>query len=347
MKDQSSPESPGNEGPVIDVELSQPEMTTTGPEAMGATDNTPMKKRRSTKTRKERPVKGAEVAVVQSGPLSIPKKGTTLLDIGVRPEEVIDIGVEIANSLKKIIERPGNLLYTEHKGKKHVHVEGWTTMGAMLGIFPREIESREIKQGCWETKVEIVKVSDGKVIGAASHICSRAERNWKNRDEYAIKSMSATRATGKAFRIAFSWVMVLAGYSPTPEEEMRFNEETGEKDPFDGKPAREVKEEVKKKPVVEKPDPDTIYTASNKHKIQLAAMFTDVGLFDRGGLSLISDWLVKHELSFKHCGDLIYLLKRYRITKSDLPVVANNLIELDIPQVEEMLIQYSAGGSDA
>ncbi|MBK8185727.1 MAG: hypothetical protein IPK63_23660 [Candidatus Competibacteraceae bacterium] len=32
--------------------------------------------------------------------------------------------------------------------------------------------------------------------------------------------MAQTRATGKACRLAFSWIMSLAGYEPTPAEEM-------------------------------------------------------------------------------------------------------------------------------
>ena len=32
--------------------------------------------------------------------------------------------------------------------------------------------------------------------------------------------MAQTRATGKACRLAFSWIMALAGYEPTPAEEM-------------------------------------------------------------------------------------------------------------------------------
>ena len=32
--------------------------------------------------------------------------------------------------------------------------------------------------------------------------------------------MAITRATGKAFRLSFSWIMKLAGFQPTPAEEM-------------------------------------------------------------------------------------------------------------------------------
>lgn len=37
---------------------------------------------------------------------------------------------------------------------------------------------------------------------------------------YQLESMSQTRAQAKALRSRFSWVVVLAGYSPTPAEEM-------------------------------------------------------------------------------------------------------------------------------
>ena len=46
------------------------------------------------------------------------------------------------------------------------------------------------------------------------------ETKWAKGPDYARRSMAATRATSKACRLAFSWVMVLAGFQPTPAEEM-------------------------------------------------------------------------------------------------------------------------------
>jgi hypothetical protein len=46
------------------------------------------------------------------------------------------------------------------------------------------------------------------------------ENLWAKRPTYARRSMAITRATGKAFRLGFSWVITLAGYNPTPAEEM-------------------------------------------------------------------------------------------------------------------------------
>jgi hypothetical protein len=58
------------------------------------------------------------------------------------------------------------------------------------------------------------------VISAAESICTRSERTWKERDEYAIKSMAQTRACAKALRNVLAWVAVLAGFEGTPAEEI-------------------------------------------------------------------------------------------------------------------------------
>jgi hypothetical protein len=133
------------------------------------------------------------------------------------PQDVIAKAKPVASALAGIINE--RKLFTVIGGKKYVQVDGWSTLGAMLGVLPREVRSVKLENG-YEAYVELVRMTDGMVIGGASAICTREERNWHNRDEYALKSMSATRATGKAFRLAFSWIMNLAGYESTPAEEM-------------------------------------------------------------------------------------------------------------------------------
>lgn len=46
------------------------------------------------------------------------------------------------------------------------------------------------------------------------------EGDWGNRNTNQRISMAGTRATSKALRLLLSWVVVLAGYEPTPAEEM-------------------------------------------------------------------------------------------------------------------------------
>lgn len=136
----------------------------------------------------------------------------------------MDTASKIATPLAKMIS--DQKLYTPIQGKNFVQVEGWTTMGAMMGVFPHVDECKKVPAEEGEIKYEATVsliTAEGKTITRASSICSNTERNKRNNEEYAIMSMAQTRATGKAFRLAFSWVMKLAGYEATPAEEMDFN----------------------------------------------------------------------------------------------------------------------------
>ena len=139
----------------------------------------------------------------------------------------------ISTELRNIIEKQE--LYAVIQGKKFITVEGWNTLGAMLGVFPEVVRTKDLSgvrtkenPNGTETKfneikywaeVQIKKAS-GEVISSAQAICSSKEKGRTNVDEYVILSMAQTRATGKAFRLAFSWLVKMAGYEPTPSEEV-------------------------------------------------------------------------------------------------------------------------------
>jgi len=149
----------------------------------------------------------------------VPTNGVQLGALTYRkPDELVKEAAEIATVLGKIID--DKTLFVTIKGRKHVMVEGWTTLGAMLGIVPIEESSVELPDGSFEGKVKLIRVRDGVQLGGASSLCGMDEETWSVRDRYARKSMATTRATGKAFRLGYSWIMVLAGYEPTPFEEM-------------------------------------------------------------------------------------------------------------------------------
>jgi hypothetical protein len=139
------------------------------------------------------------------------------------PKELIERATSIATALKKVVD--DKHLYIDIRNKRHTYVEGWTCMLAMIGVTPREEGSQRFPDGSWEGTVGLY-ASDGHKVGGASALCGVDETDakggltWASRPEYARKSMALTRATGKAARLSFSWIMVLAGYSPTPAEEM-------------------------------------------------------------------------------------------------------------------------------
>jgi hypothetical protein len=137
------------------------------------------------------------------------------------PAEVVSRAAVVATALADLV-RKQNLIVRIGQSD-HVRVEGWTLLGSMLGVFPvvtwtRPVVVEEVQVG-WEARVE-ARTRGGEVVGAAEAECLRTERTWKGRDDYALRSMAQTRAVSKALRLPLGFVMQLAGFNPTPAEEM-------------------------------------------------------------------------------------------------------------------------------
>ncbi len=133
------------------------------------------------------------------------------------PNEIVQRATDTANALAKVVR--DKKLTVRIQNSDHVRVEGWTLLGTMLGVFPVCVWTRKLEDG-WEARVE-ARTLAGLVVGAAEAMCTRAERRtWAARDDYALRSMAQTRATSKALRQPLGFVMTLAGFDPTPAEEM-------------------------------------------------------------------------------------------------------------------------------
>ena len=146
------------------------------------------------------------------------------------PVEIVRRATETADALARVIR--DKQLFKRIGEKNHVLVEGWTLLGSMLGVFPVTVWSRrtEHDEG-WEARVE-ARTLVGAVVGAAEAECLRSEKIWGHspinrygkplepRDDYALRSMAQTRATSKALRQPLGFVVTLAGFDPTPAEEM-------------------------------------------------------------------------------------------------------------------------------
>jgi hypothetical protein len=132
------------------------------------------------------------------------------------PEDVVAQASRTATALADVILKQG--LTTTINGRKHVHVEGWTLLGTMLGVFPVLVWTRKLDDG-WEARVE-ARTLAGNVVGAAEAECLRTEKTWADRADYALRSMAQTRATSKALRQPLGFVITLAGFDATPAEEM-------------------------------------------------------------------------------------------------------------------------------
>jgi hypothetical protein len=152
------------------------------------------------------------------------------------PKEMVKRAAELASSLAEIIHAQKDhegkpTLYVLIKGKKFVRVEGWTTLGAMLGVVPVEEYCDPLPEGegkGYRAKVKLIRLNDGMQVGGASAICKLTEKGW-DAEDYATHSKAISRATGKAFRLSFAWIMKLAGFEPTPADEI-FEAEGSEED---------------------------------------------------------------------------------------------------------------------
>lgn len=136
------------------------------------------------------------------------------------PLDMLARASSIATALAAMVER--QKLYTVISGKKYPQVEAWMTIGRMDNVVAREAHP-PVRQddGAFEAEVELLRLSDGLVIGRASALCgSRGDRPWDSRPVHQRRSMAVTRATSRAFRQQYAWIMALAGYEPTPADEM-------------------------------------------------------------------------------------------------------------------------------
>src|SRR5438445_101474 len=117
-------------------------------------------------------------------------------------------------------------LYAVVNGKKFPTVEAWTLLGSMLGVFPitewvHELHGDEGNVRGFEARVRAQTLS-GRIVGAGEARCIRGEsKTWHaNAQEFAMASMAQTRAISKALRGPLDFVFKLAGFQPTPAEEM-------------------------------------------------------------------------------------------------------------------------------
>ena len=138
------------------------------------------------------------------------------------PELVVEKATKTADVLMDVVRNKG--LSTMIQGREYLNVEAWTTLGAMLGVTARTewtkplLDPDGVTYG-YEAAVEVIN-ANGQVIARSEAQCTRGERTWANRDDYALRSMAQTRAMGKALRMPLGFIAVLAGYEATPMEEM-------------------------------------------------------------------------------------------------------------------------------
>lgn len=176
-------------------------------------------------------------SVIESTDLVLSKPDALALNRA--PDAVLEEAHKAAEAIAKVIEaKPKKVVLN---GKTYLQFEDWQTLGRFYGVTAIVKSSKYIEFGEGEEKVkgfestaEALLVGTNQVISAAEAMCLDDEENWNMRYTkngvvkvplFQLKSMAQTRACAKALRNVLAWVVVLAGYSPTPAEEMTGSED--------------------------------------------------------------------------------------------------------------------------
>lgn len=128
---------------------------------------------------------------------------------------------KLATDLTKFID--DNRLAVQIAGKRYVQVEGWQFAGSQLNLVAIVDDAEDISRENevrYKSKAEVIHIPTGTLVSRGFALCSNKEEKKKNFDEYAIASMSQTRAIGKAYRNNLAWLIKLAGFEATPVEEI-------------------------------------------------------------------------------------------------------------------------------
>jgi hypothetical protein len=147
------------------------------------------------------------------------------LALGRAPDVVLEEARKAAVALKNVIDnKPKKVMFN---GEVYLEYEDWLTVGRFYGVTAMvksthfvEFGSDDEKVRGFEASAEVLLIATNQVISSAEAMCLNDEQNWAKKPLFQLRSMAQTRACAKAMRNVLAWVVVLAGYKPTPAEEM-------------------------------------------------------------------------------------------------------------------------------
>lgn len=172
-------------------------------------------------TKKEKAELAEETAlVVQQMSPSLPE-----LTINRPPDEVLLEAHKAAAAIKLVIDSKKKKVV--FNGEVYPEFEDWQTVARFYGATVKVRSTKYVEYGeaqGFEATADVLLVNSGQIISAAEAMCMNDEPNWMRKPLFQLRSMAQTRACAKALRNVFASVVVLAGYRPTPAEEMIVDE---------------------------------------------------------------------------------------------------------------------------
>jgi len=143
----------------------------------------------------------------------------------MNPQDVVNNATIQSKLLMDIVSK--TKCYQIISGKRYLQVEAWETIGAFNRVhaITRAITPilRDGETVGYDADVRLVN-SLGLEVGGAIMPCYFTENACKGKEgnakDKACKSAAQTFAESKAYRMNYSYIAILAGYEPTPAEEM-------------------------------------------------------------------------------------------------------------------------------
>jgi hypothetical protein len=143
------------------------------------------------------------------------------LALSREPEVVLGEAQRAAAALKSVLDKKPRKVMLH--GSQYLEYEDWATLGKFYGVTAKVAQTNPVEvdgiKG-YEARAVAFHVPTGQEISGAEAMCLSNEANWIGKPAFQLRSMAQTRACAKALRNVLSWVVVLAGYRPTPAEEM-------------------------------------------------------------------------------------------------------------------------------
>lgn len=144
-----------------------------------------------------------------------------------KPGKILEEAIKAAEALKRVIDsKPRKVILN---GEVFLENEDWLTVARFYGVTSRVRSTKYVQYGDestylvrgFEAVAEAYLVEQDKVISTAESMCLSDEPNWMRKPLFQLRSMAQTRASSRVLRQVFGWVVVLAGYRPTPAEEIQ------------------------------------------------------------------------------------------------------------------------------
>lgn len=159
------------------------------------------------------------------------------------PDVVLNEAQKAAKALADIVSKKKKPVIMN--GEQYLEFEDWQTVGRFYGVTAKIISTEFLDLGGVHGFLAraVALRNDGAEISAAEAMCMNDEPNWKNKPLFQLRSMAQTRACAKSLRNVLAWVVVLAGYKPTPAEEIKdMINDNGQKPPVQQPQKKEIKD---------------------------------------------------------------------------------------------------------